>query len=503
MKRLGTANAACLVLSGLASAAPQFGSDSCSTPDLVPLGQSISFNNVGATTGSEGQGWSMCDFAPTTILENDVWFLWTAPATGKAQAVTCTSLPGAVDSRMAFYPATGGCPASIPVECTQYAGCDSDVGGWLSFEVTQGSQGLVQVGNAPGSAPGSGGINMSVTPHSNFLYRCDGTFTGNGAGFGPNAAGEYVWMNRFNAQGGADSLVQIEVAYGTPFFAPVPMVNGTPARVAVWSDPAQDGNPADAVLLASASTTVQNANTGVPVTVHLPEPVAVQGKFFVGAAVVVMAGQPPAVAMDSAWDGWSHAHQAWVGFSATTPMDLGCLGCRNPPPSKSIASSLSLVVRAVGGSDSNTFCFGDGSGATCPRGNHGAAGEGCANNSGAGALLWSTGSTKVSTDDLALRATHLPPTGGIGLAVAGSQQQAGGAGIPFQDGILCVGGTIFRYPAQVFSDSIVQPSVVGASNGLITAGSTWNFQVWYRDTVGACGGSTGNLSNALQVSFTP
>lgn len=159
-------------------------------------------------------------------------------------------------------------------------------------------------------------------------------------------------------------------------------------------------------------------------------------------------------------------------------------------------------MRAVGGAEANTYCYGDGSGAACPCGNTGAPGTGCAHSSGEGALLWSTGSTKVSTDDFDLRAAHLPASGGIALAVAGSQQQGGGAGIPFQDGLLCVGGTIYRFPAQVFTDALVQESVVGASNGLITAGSTWNFQVWYRDVVGACGGSTGNLSNALQASFT-
>lgn len=501
MPRLPVLLATSLVLSAGASAAPQFGSDSCATPDVVPLGQSITFDNTAATTGVEGQGWTMCDFSLTTIIENDVWFLWTAPSTGAAQAVTCTSMPGAVNSRIAVYPA-GGCPASIPVECTQYAGCDSDVGGWVSFEVEAGSQWLIQVGNAPGTPPGTGHVSMSVKPHVDHLYRYDGGLGGGNKGWGPNAAGEYVWMNRYNAKGGADTLVQIEVAFGSPSLFGPPLVNGTPARVAVWSDPNQDGDPDDAQLLAEVPTTVQNAHTGLPVTVFLPEPVAVQGKFFVGAAVEVVAGQEPAAGVGSPYDAWNHAHQAWVGFSPNAPMDLACLGCLNPQPQHLAGQLGILVVRAVGGADANTYCFGDGSGAACPCGNTGASNAGCANTSGQGALLWSTGSTKVSSDDLALRATHLPPAGGIGLAVMGTQQQAGGAGITFQDGILCVGGSIFRFPGQVFTDAIVQESVVGAANGLITSGSTWNFQVWYRDAVGVCGGSTGNLSNALQVTFT-
>jgi hypothetical protein len=502
MQRLWALLAAHFVLVSTLSAAPQFGSDSCSTPDVVPPGQGIVYYNGFATTGVEGQGWSMCGFVPTTLIENDVWFLWSAPATGEAQIVPCTSNPNVPQTRVAVY-AGAGCPGSIPVECTENQGCDSNFGGRLAFEVEQGSVWLIQVGSRPGTPTGTGTIGLAVKPHTDHVYRYDGaSMSGGGTGIGANATGEFLWLNRYNAKGGADSLVQIEVAFGSPFVPNPPLVDGAPARVAIWSDPDQDGNPGDAVLLASVPTTVQNAHTGIPVTVFLPEPVAVQGKFFVGASMAVTAGQSPGVGTGSTVDGWVYTHRAWVGFSSTS-IDLSCLGCLNPPPNYLGGDVANLVVRAVGGSDANTYCFGDGSGAVCPCGNTGASGAGCANSSVAGALLWSTGSTKVSTNDLALRATHLPAAGGVGLAVAGSQQQAGGAGIPFQDGLLCVGGQIHRFPAQAFVDSIVQESVVSASNGLITAGSTWNFQVWYRDVVGACGGSTGNLSNALQVAFTP
>ena len=37
------------------------------------------------------------------------------------------------------------------------------------------------------------------------------------------------------------------------------------------------------------------------------------------------------------------------------------------------------------------------------------------------------------------------------------------------------------------------------NSGAITAGSTWNFQLWYRDP--AAGGAGSNLSNGLQVVF--
>jgi hypothetical protein len=38
-----------------------------------------------------------------------------------------------------------------------------------------------------------------------------------------------------------------------------------------------------------------------------------------------------------------------------------------------------------------------------------------------------------------------------------------------------------------------------SASGTITAGSTWNFQAWYRDPV--AGGSNYDLSNGLSVTF--
>jgi hypothetical protein len=41
----------------------------------------------------------------------------------------------------------------------------------------------------------------------------------------------------------------------------------------------------------------------------------------------------------------------------------------------------------------------------------------------------------------------------------------------------------------------------GGGPGQIEPGSTWNFQLWYRDPAG--GGSGFNLSDALSAPFTP
>jgi hypothetical protein len=45
-------------------------------------------------------------------------------------------------------------------------------------------------------------------------------------------------------------------------------------------------------------------------------------------------------------------------------------------------------------------------------------------------------------------------------------------------------------------------NLVAGSGGLITAGATWHFQVWHRDSLSGCAKQF-NLSNGFSVSFTP
>jgi len=82
--------------------------------------------------------------------------------------------------------------------------------------------------------------------------------------------------------------------------------------------------------------------------------------------------------------------------------------------------------------------------------------------------------------------------------------------VPLADGTLCVGpGSLglFRLPALALDwsggveyavDFTVPPA--GSGKGKIDAGSTWNFQFWYRDPMGP-GGSGSNLTDAVRVTF--
>jgi hypothetical protein len=176
-------------------------------------------------------------------------------------------------------------------------------------------------------------------------------------------------------------------------------------------------------------------------------------------------------------------------------------------------SCFTFCMQGNGCIDSNTiqacdpttgFCF-CASGAPC--GNTDASG-GCASSIGQGALLTGSGSTSVAADDLTLHATRMPPNRSA-IAFMG----AGQASFPFGDGLRCVvsGGVgVFRFPIHDTGalGAFDEGPIVGTANALfppwghIAAGSTWYFQVWFRDPPGPCSGLT-NVSNAVAATFTP
>lgn len=148
------------------------------------------------------------------------------------------------------------------------------------------------------------------------------------------------------------------------------------------------------------------------------------------------------------------------------------------------------------------FCFGDGSGMICNCGNLGAAGEGCANSSGAGAELTASAPPSVQSDVLEFEVSGLPASV-TALLFQGTTEVAGGQGAFFGDGLRCAGGSIRRLGAVSSSASGTANWGPGlAQAGQWSAGQTLHFQAWYRDTGGPC--STGfNTSGALRITITP
>ncbi len=168
-------------------------------------------------------------------------------------------------------------------------------------------------------------------------------------------------------------------------------------------------------------------------------------------------------------------------------------------------TSEGVAVLTVTGDEpvGTSFCHGDGSGAGCPCGNFGAPGHGCAGSVGTGSTLSATGSASIGGSDLVLRARGSAPSR-PGMFFQGSSQLGGGLGLPFGDGLRCVGGAIVRLEV-VSADALGQAdsSASIAAAGGVLAGQPRYYQWWYRDPMASPCGSGFNLSNALEVQWAP
>ena len=153
---------------------------------------------------------------------------------------------------------------------------------------------------------------------------------------------------------------------------------------------------------------------------------------------------------------------------------------------------------------SSAYCFGDGSGNTCPCSNHGAADAGCANSVfGSGSQLLFSGSMSVAAGDLQLDATASIPNA-PGLFFQGQTKLNGGNGLPFGDGLRCVGGTIVRLQVRTasFLGDAHSTLTIPIAGG-VSPGDTRRYQWWYRDSSGSPCGSGFNTSNAVEIQWVP
>ena len=125
------------------------------------------------------------------------------------------------------------------------------------------------------------------------------------------------------------------------------------------------------------------------------------------------------------------------------------------------------------------------------------------NSTGAPARITATGLTSVSANHLELQAGPLPAIA-TGIFFYGTGQTQ----LPFGFGTLCVaaGSGLFRLPVVHAEPTGVLCATVDLDDppsaaGRITAGSTWNFQAWFRDP--AAGPPAFNTSDGLEITFRP
>ena len=161
----------------------------------------------------------------------------------------------------------------------------------------------------------------------------------------------------------------------------------------------------------------------------------------------------------------------------------------------------------VAPNQSTAFCFGDGSGASCPCGNLGGSGRGCATSfSGLGARLRVSGQASVANDSLMLVGDEL--SNSVVVVFQGTTQLNGGAGVAFGDGLRCAGGSVLRigYVAtsagtMSYPGSGQQP--VSVRGAIPAAGGSRGYQIWYRNVANYCTAAPYNLSNGLWIVWTP
>ena len=145
----------------------------------------------------------------------------------------------------------------------------------------------------------------------------------------------------------------------------------------------------------------------------------------------------------------------------------------------------------------DTYCHGD----PCPCGNPSTDGSGCLNGSGAGALLWASGSVSITNADLSLHTQGLIPEQ-PGLYFQGNNAINGGIGTFFGDGLRCAGGAVRRLQV-VFADATgnSQTSIDLPASGAVSPGEIKHYQLWYRDpNLSPCGAGF-NLSNGLSATW--
>ncbi len=479
MRHLGVVPCLALVLPVAAAAPFQGGSDDCSTPEGISGASSTAYGVAvdfsGATTGVQGQAYPACLWGGYTAFERDVWFLWTAPADGIVDMHVEGG--GTADPRLAVY-AGNSCASLPPLECNDDGAGLFSLTPWVRFEAAAGAEYLIQVGIFPGSyQPPAGGLLRWWTSPLEKQYGYAYDDGKREAGFTLLQAGEIAWLQRFNAYGGSDVISAVWSSFGD--------LNGTAATAYVWEDPDDDGLPDDAVLLASASTSIAFAGTDTMIRIPLTTPVAVSGKFFVGVSVPVPANISMPEVDDSEFPNWS-----WIAANTGGPFDASCLSCNTSPPQLLHAAFVegTFLLRAEGTDGLiAVYCSARPPGwAWCyPK-------------------MKTSGSPSFTGSGLAIEA-HEVAGNRFGLLFWGASQ----ARIPFHGSLKCVANPVSRTPVQDSGNSGLPPcpgvfsfdwtAAYMTAKG-ISPGDAIQAQYWFREP--ASPGTTG-FSEALSFVVLP
>jgi len=111
---------------------------------------------------------------------------------------------------------------------------------------------------------------------------------------GLTLGGDVIALNEFTVIPGAETITDIQIAWGTPAF-PDPSLNGLSYTAILWSDDSGTGNPANGTtVLATAPGTISMQGTDTFLTSDIPDTTVTTPNFYVGFIVTHAGGQFPA-----------------------------------------------------------------------------------------------------------------------------------------------------------------------------------------------------------------
>jgi hypothetical protein len=121
------------------------------------------------------------------------------------------------------------------------------------------------------------------------------------------------------------------------------------------------------------------------------------------------------------------------------------------------------------------------------------------------ARLRSVGTASLSNDTLFLTGEDMP--NGPVMYISGTSALGAGQGAAFGDGLLCTGGALMRLRLRFNaggSSFVPAPGDTPLSvTGLVTAPGSRVYQAWYRDSLAYCTGAGFDLTNGLELTWTP
>lgn len=129
----------------------------CSAAIAISPNPAISFSTTNATTdGPDHAGDGTCSFFGDALIHNDVWFTYTASCDGQASLSTLGGTT--LDTRVAVY--LDVCPEDLSTLLV----CNDDFQGFaqssVTWDVTQGEQYTIRIGNSSFSSGGSGTFSL-------------------------------------------------------------------------------------------------------------------------------------------------------------------------------------------------------------------------------------------------------------------------------------------------------------------------------------------------------